>query len=180
MMIGSATSGMTNILSYFGTNDQLKSLNIWNFGSLSGVSWAIFPYFFGAILVGLGLAFYLTKSYNLLLLGESYAQSMGVNLKKVRLLSMLSTSLLAGTVTAFCGPIGFVGLMTPHIARMLYQTSNHRVLVPLGAFWGSIVLLLCDIIAQLPGSEMALPINAVTALIGAPFVIWLVLSNKKL
>jgi len=116
---------------------------------------------------------------NAILLGETYAETLGVNIKKARILVFVSTSLLAGTVTAFCGPVGFIGIAVPHIARMIFKTSDHRVLLPSVIFAGASLMLISDIISQLPGSERVLPVNAVTSLIGIPVVIWVILKTRK-
>ena len=118
------------------------------------------------------------KSYNAMLLGEAYAESMGVNIKKLRWTMIISTGILAGSATAFCGPIAFIGIAVPHMARLVFRTGDHRVLFPASALIGAIVLLVCDAISQLPGSAQTLPINAVTSLVGAPMVIWLILRRN--
>ena len=132
------------------------------------------------ILISLILSFLLSKPLNVLLLGENYAESLGVNLKRSRMLIIINTSLLAGTITAFCGPIAFIGLAVPHVARMLFNTGNHLMLTPLVILMGGGMLLFFDIIAQLPGLDETLPINAITSLFGAPFVIWLILRRSNL
>ena len=129
---------------------------------------------------GLLLAFASSKSLNALLLGENYARSMGLSVGRTRLLIMLSTSLLTGSITAFCGPIGFVGIAIPHITRSLLGTSNHRVLIPATCLTGTVLLLLCDVIAQLPGTQTVIPINIVTSLLGAPVVIWIIIRRNNL
>ncbi len=132
------------------------------------------------VLVGLGLALIAPKPLNALLLGESYAQSMGLNIKQTRLRVILSTSLLAGVVTAFCGPISFLGLAVPHICRGLFQTSDHRALIPLSCLLGAILALFADLAAQLPNTQIILPLNVITSLIGAPIVIWVLLTQYHL
>ena len=117
------------------------------------------------------------KSLNTLLLSENYARSMGLNVRRVRILIILSTSLLAGGITAFCGPIAFIGLAVPHLTRLVFNTSDHKILIPAVALSGAVIMLFCDVVAQLPGSENVLPINAVTSLIGAPVVIWLIIAR---
>ena len=135
-----------------------------------------------AIVVGIGsvMAFTLSKSLNGLLLGERYAKSMGISVNHVRFWIILSTSLLAGAVTAFCGPIGFVGIAVPHLTRSLLNTNNHRILIPATLLVGAVLMLLCDIIAQVPGSATTLPISAVTSLVGSPVVIWIIIKRKNL
>jgi len=132
------------------------------------------------LLCGVVLSASQSKSMNSWLLGEHYAKSLGVNLKQTRILIIISTSLLAGSVTAFCGPIAFVGLAVPHLTRLIINTTNHKVLIPGVAISGAIFMLFCDTIAQLPGSSYVLPINAITALLGAPVVIWVIVRSKKL
>ena len=133
-----------------------------------------------AILIGLAIAFLLSKSLNALLLGETYARSMGMNVQRSRRWIIVSTALLAGTVTAFCGPIGFLGIAVPHICRSLFNTSDHRILIPATILMGGIVAVVADLIAQVPGSQIVLPLNAITALIGAPVVIWIILRGRGL
>ena len=127
----------------------------------------------------LSLAFMLSKKLNALLLGDNYARSMGLNINNTRLLIIISTALLAGTITAFCGPIAFIGIAIPHITRLIFNTSNHKILFPMVVLCGAILMLICDIIAQIPGREYTLPINAVTSVFGAPLVIWLVVRRKN-
>ncbi len=133
-----------------------------------------------AILIGLMIAFLLSKSLNALLLGETYARSMGMNVRRVRRWIIIGTALLAGAVTAFCGPIGFLGIAVPHLCRSLFNTSDHRILVPATILMGGIVAMIADILTQLPGTQLVLPLNAITALIGAPVVIWIILRSRGL
>ncbi|MEM7297362.1 MAG: iron ABC transporter permease [Bacteroidota bacterium] len=180
LMFGSAVSALVSILQYFSQAENIQAYVIWSFGSLGSLSWSELTIMMPIILLSLLFSILLSKPLNLLLLGEDYAESMGLNLKLIRTLIIINTSLLAGTITAFCGPIAFIGLAIPHIARMLFNTGNHLLLTPLVILIGSIALILFDIIAQLPGSEATLPINAVTSLFGAPFVIWLILRKANL
>jgi iron complex transport system permease protein len=180
IMTGSAASGLTSILTYFGSAEQVKSLTLWSFGSLSSASFEGIFLMFLACTIGFLSAFYERKSLNLLLLGDDYARSLGVNVKKTRMVILCGTALMSGSITAFCGPIGFIGLMTPHVARMFFATSNHAILLPACLVLGAVILMLCDLTAQLPGTSSVLPINAVTALLGAPFVFRLILTEKKL
>lgn len=180
LMFGSAVSALVSILQYFSQAENIQAYVIWSFGSLGSLSWPELTIMIPIILLSLLFSILLSKPLNLLLLGEDYAESMGLNLKLIRTLIIINTSLLAGTITAFCGPIAFIGLAIPHIARMLFNTGNHLLLTPLVILVGSIALILFDIIAQLPGSESTLPINAVTSLFGAPFVIWLILRKANL
>ena len=179
IMFGSAATALVEILQYLSPETALKSFVVWTMGSLGGVSVAQLHIIAGVVLLGLLLSVVLIKPLNLLLLGENYARTMGLDVGRTRLLLCLSTVLLAGTVTAFCGPIGFVGIAVPHVARMIFGNADHRVLVPGSILLGSVVMLLCDIIAQLPGYEMVLPINTVTALLGIPIVVWVIVRNRK-
>ena len=180
LMFGSAVSALVNILQYFSQAENIQAYVIWSFGSLGSLSWDELYLIIPIILVSLVFSILLSKSLNLLLLGEDYAESMGLNLKATRILIITNTSLLAGSITAFCGPIAFIGLAVPHIARMLFNTGNHLLLTPLVILIGGIALLTFDIIAQLPGLEATLPINAITSLFGAPFVIRLILRKANL
>ncbi len=174
MMFSSGVGAVVQILQYLSEEESLKAFVIWTMGSLGDVTATQLTVLAPAVVVGLILAVATIKPLNLLLFGEEYAVTMGLNLRRSRLLLFLSTTLLAGTVTAFCGPIGFIGLAMPHVARMLMRDSDHRVLIPATALAGGAVLLLCDIISKL----FTLPINAITALLGIPVVVWVVLRNK--
>lgn len=180
LMFGSAVSAIVSIMQFFSQAENIQAYVIWSFGSLGSLSWKELSVLTPIVLLSLGYAFFLSKQLNALLLGETYAESLGLNLKSTRLLIILNTSLLAGSVTAFCGPIAFVGLAVPHLARMLFNTSNHRLLTPLIILLGGLLMLAFDLVAQLPGSDATLPINAVTSLVGAPFVIWLILRKNNL
>lgn len=180
LMFGSAVSAIVSILQYFSQAENIQAYVIWTFGSLGSLSWNELYVMIPVILLSLLFSFLLSKPLNALLLGENYAESLGLNLKQARMLIIINTSLLAGTVTAFCGPIAFIGLAVPHIARMLFNTGNHLLLTPLVILLGGIMLLFFDIIAQLPGMDETLPINAITSLFGAPFVIWLILRRSNL
>jgi iron complex transport system permease protein len=180
VMIGTITLSIISIWQYFSQPEQLQEYIMWTFGSLGGVTGYHLYVLTGVVIAGLLLAFASSKSLNALLLGENYARSMGLTVGKTRLLIMLSTSLLTGSVTAFCGPIGFVGIAIPHITRSLLGTSNHRILIPATCLSGTVLLLLCDIIAQLPGTQTVIPINVVTSLLGAPVVIWIIIRRNNL
>ncbi|WP_370089896.1 iron chelate uptake ABC transporter family permease subunit [Ekhidna sp.] len=180
LMFGSAVSALVSILQYFSQAENIQAYVIWSFGSLGSLSWTELRIMAPVIFFSLILSFLLSKPLNALLLGENYAESLGLNLKKARMLIIINTSLLAGTVTAFCGPIAFIGLAVPHIARMLFNTGNHLLLTPLVILLGATLLLAFDILAQLPGMQETLPINAVTSLFGAPFVIWLIMRKSNL
>ncbi len=180
LMFGSAVSALVSILQYFSQAENIQAYVIWTFGSLGTLSWTELYVMLPVISIALIISFLLSKTLNALLLGENYAESLGLNLKRSRMLIIINTSLLAGTITAFCGPIAFIGLAIPHIARMLFNTSNHLLLTPLVVLLGGLLLMFFDIIAQLPGIDEILPINAVTSLFGAPFVIWLILKRSNL
>ena len=180
LMFGSLTSAVISVLAYFSEAEQIQQYMFWSFGSLGNLSWTELTVF--GLLYGIGIlaTFSIIKPLNSFLLGENYAKSLGINIKKSRNIILLITSLLTGVITAFSGPIAFIGLAVPHIAKMLFSTSNHKILIPSSAIIGAIVLLICDSIAQLPASEFTLPINAITSLFGAPVVIWLLIKKKKI
>lgn len=175
MMFSSGIGAVVQILQYVANDESLKMFVIWTMGSLGDVTFNQFAVLIPSIIAGLLLAVITIKPLNLLLFGEEYAVTMGLNVRRSRGLLFLSTTLLAGTVTAFCGPIGFIGLAMPHVTRMLFRNSDHRVLVPGTVLSGASVLLLCDLVSKL----FTLPINAITALLGIPIVVWVVLRNKS-
>lgn len=180
IMIGSVATALISIMEYFSSEDSLKSFVLWTMGDLSAVSSNSLQLLLVLVLMGVIGAFAISKNLNAYLLGEEYAQSLGVNVNITRYLVIFITALLAGSITAFCGPIGFVGIIVPHIARMMLKSSNHFQLVPICILLGLNIMLLADIVAQLPGSEKTLPINAVTSLIGIPVIFWIILKNKKI
>jgi iron complex transport system permease protein len=179
LMFGSATSAIVSILQFFSKAEEIQAYLIWTFGSLGGMNWYELNIFIPVVLAGLVLAFSQIKSLNALLLGENYARSMGMKLKRTRFWLILATSLLAGSITAFCGPIAFVGIAVPHLARMLFVSSDHRLLLPATVLAGAALMLFCDLISQLPGTQETLPINAVTSVFGAPVVIWLIVRKRN-
>lgn len=180
LMFGYGVGAAVSLLLYFSIAERIQAFINWTFGSFGGVTWSQMIVFAPVILVGLGIAFFTSKSLNALLLGEAYAQSMGLNVRRARASIVVSTALLAGAVTAFCGPIGFIGIAVPHVCRTLFDTSDHRVLIPASILLGAITALAADLIAQVPGSQLVLPLNAITALIGAPVVIWIILRGRAL
>jgi iron complex transport system permease protein len=180
LMFGAATSAIVSVLQFFSQAENIQAYVIWSFGSLGSLSWYELYIFVPVIVLGMLLTFFLSKNLNALLLGESYAMSSGLNLKTSRYLIIFVTAILAGTVTAFCGPIAFFGIAIPHIARMLFNTTNHLILTPLIILVGGILMLIFDSIAQIPGYEATLPINAVTSIFGAPFVIYLLLRKRSI
>ena len=175
MMFSSGIGAVVQILQYVANDESLKMFVVWTMGALGDVTLDQLAVLIPSIIAGLLLAVITIKPLNLLLFGEEYAVTMGLNVRRSRGLLFLSTTLLAGTVTAFCGPIGFIGLAMPHVTRMLFRNSDHRVLVPGTVLSGASVLLLCDLVSKL----FSLPINAITALLGIPIVVWVVLRNKS-
>lgn len=180
IMLGSLTTAIIGILQYFSSSEQLKSFVIWTLGSLDGVNYSELSILSITVLVGLLMALSQLKPLNLLLMGEAYSKSMGINLVKSRLLIILSAGILAGSVTAFCGPIGFIGIVVPHLCRVWFQTSNARILLPAIVYLGINIMLLSDCIAHLPFSDLVLPINSITAILGIPIIFWMVLGRKKI
>lgn len=179
ILFTSAASAIVSILQYFSSEAMLKSFIVWTMGSLGGVTFQQLKILAVATALGLLTAFAKIKDLNAFLLGETYARSLGVNIIRSRLVIFFSASLLAGTITAFCGPIGFIGIAVPHLARVIFRTANHLILLPGTVLIGANMMLVSDIIAQLPGMQATLPINSVTALLGIPVVIWMIIKNRK-
>lgn len=179
LMFGSFTSAIVGVLTYFSTAEQLQKFTFWSLGNLGNLSWTSIIIL--TICVGLGLlmSVFSIKPLNALLLGENYAKSLGLNFRKTRLIIIFATSILAGSITAFAGPIAFVGLAVPHMAKLLFQTSSHLILYWSTLLIGASIMLLCDVISQMPGSNITLPINAITSIIGAPVVIWLLVRKRS-
>lgn len=180
LMFGSITGAIVSVLQFYSQAEELQSYMIWTFGTLGNVRWSDMPIFLSVIAGGLVLAFTVQKPLNALILGEKQSSSIGVNIKRTRIIILLATSVLAGSITAYCGPIAFIGLAVPHLTRVVFATSNHKVLIPAVALSGAMIMVLCDFIAQLPGSAHVLPINAVTAIIGGPVVIWVIVRKRNL
>lgn len=180
LMFGSFTNAFVGVLTYFSTAEQLQKFTFWSLGNLGNLSWPSVAILAICVLIGLVLAIVSIKPLDALLLGENYAKSLGLNYNKTKLLIIFATSLLAGSITAFAGPIAFIGLAVPHIAKLLFQTSNHFILFWGTLLFGGIIMLLCDMFSQLPGTAVTLPINAITSIIGAPVVIWLLLRKQKM
>ncbi|WP_434035614.1 FecCD family ABC transporter permease [Formosa sp. 4Alg 33] len=180
LMFASITGAIVGVLSYFSSAEQLQRYVFWGFGSLGNLSWVELGVF--ALIYGVGLVLSLAsiKALNTLLLGDNYAKSLGLNIKQSRLFIIVATSLLAGTITAFAGPIAFIGLAIPHLTRLVFNTSNHKILLPAVLLFGGVIMLICDTIAQIPNSDYTLPINAITSLVGAPIVIWLLVRKRNL
>jgi iron complex transport system permease protein len=179
ILFGSITMSLVSVLQYVSSDTEVKSFIIWTLGSLGNVTGPQLNVMIPSIIAGLLLSLLSIKSLNALLLGEQYAKSMGVNILLSRTLIFLSTSILAGTITAFCGPIGFIGIAVPHVSRMFFSTADHRILLPGTMVLGAVVMLISDIISQLPGSQQILPINSVTAILGIPVVIWIILRKQR-
>jgi iron complex transport system permease protein len=180
IMFGSLTTAVVSVLQYFSKPELVQKFVIWTMGSLSSANWQQLLVMIPILITGLLIAIYLIKPMNALLLGENDAHALGVNLKQVRYLVLFASSIIAGALTAFNGPIAFIGMVVPHLVRMLLGTSNHRIVLPGSIIFGSSLLLICDIISQVPGTKIILPINAVTALFGAPVVLWIILGRKNL
>lgn len=180
LMFGSITAAAISVLAYFSSAENLQQYLFWSFGSLGNLTWSEIGIFTLIFLIGLAMVIPTIKPLNSLLLGENYARSMGINFNRTRNLILIATSLLTGVITAFSGPIAFVGLATPHLTKLVFNTSNHKILIPAVALLGAIIMLLSDTIAQLPTSEFTLPINAVTSLFGAPVVIWLLVRKRNI
>lgn len=176
MMFSSGVSAIVQVLQYLSQEDSLKAYVIWTMGSLGDVGSSQLPVLCLGVFAGLIIAIFTVKPLNQLLLGEEYAVTMGMNIKRSRFLLFLSTTLLAGTVTAFCGPIGFIGLALPHVSRMIFRTSDHIILLPANVLIGAMTLILCDIVSKL----YLLPINAITSLVGIPIIIFIVIRQKSL
>lgn len=180
LMFGSITSAVVSVLSYFTNSEKLQQYIFWSFGSLGDLSWQQLSILSLICVLGIVLSIFMLKKLDALLLGEKYAKSLGVNIKATRYIIIIATSILAGGITAFAGPIAFVGLAVPHLAKQLFNTTLHYILIPGVLLCGSILMLLCDTIAQLPNTEYTLPINAITSIVGAPVVIWLLVRKRKM
>lgn len=179
IMLSAGISAIVTILQYFSNESMLKAYVIWTMGSLGNLTESQLKVLLISVSAGIILCLMSIKMLNALLIGENYAGSIGLNIRLARFMIFICTSILAGSVTAFCGPIGFIGIAVPHITRIIFKTSDHRILVPGTILAGGSMMLLSDIISQLPGSESVLPLNSVTSLIGIPIVIWIILRNRK-
>ena len=180
LMFGSITAAIVSVLSYFTDAEKLQQFIYWSFGSVGNLSWAQLSILLAIIVIGILLSILSIKALNAFLLGENYARSLGVDLKKSRFLIIVATGLLAGGVTAFAGPIAFIGLAVPHLTRQIFNTTDHKILMPAVLMYGAILMLLCDTVAQLPNSASVLPINAITSILGAPVVIWLLVRKRQM
>ena len=180
LMFSSFAGAIVSVLTFFSTAEKLQKFTFWSMGSIGNLSWQNIFILFIAVTLGLLLSLFSLKALDALLLGENYAKSLGLNINKSRRTLIFATSILAGSITAFAGPIAFVGLAVPHLAKLLFQMSNHRIL-----FWstiqiGAIIMLFCDMVSQMPGLDFTLPINAITSIVGAPVVIWLLVRKNRL
>lgn len=180
LMFSSFTSAIVSVFSYFSTAEQLQKYTFWSMGSIGNISWQNIAILAICVFLGLLLSLLSLKPLDALLLGENYAKSMGLNISKARYIIIFATSLLAGSITAFAGPIAFIGLAVPHLVKLLFKTSKHQILFLGTLFIGAIIMLICDAVSQMPGFEFTLPINAITSIIGAPIVIWLIVRKNSL
>ena len=178
LLFGYATNAIVSILLHFSDNNEIQSYLQWTFGSFGGVTWQQMVILAPVILLGLIMALLLSKPLNVMLLGESQAQTLGLAVQQTRFWIITSASILAGAITAFCGPIGFLGVVVPHLCRNLFKTVDHRILIPVVAMMGAILALVADLVSQLPGSQTVLPLNSITALIGVPVVMWVILHRS--
>jgi iron complex transport system permease protein len=179
VMIAQMISAFQSLLEFFANADQLKSFLIWNLASLGNTNLNDIPILLTASFIGCGLALLLSRKMDILLLGSNYSTAMGINVKQLRVLIILITGILAGITTAYCGPIAFIGIAIPHISRLLFKTSLHKIIIPASMLIGAILLLLCDIICQLPDKGIILPLNVVTSIIGTPVIIYLLFKSSK-
>jgi iron complex transport system permease protein len=179
ILFGSAASAFVSIMQYFSHQSMLKAFVVWSMGSLGNLSAPQLQVLTISLVVGFLLSVISIRSLNVLLLGENYSRTMGVNIKLIRFLVFVSTSILSGSITAFCGPLAFVGIVVPHLARMVFKTADHKLLMPACFLLGGLLMLLADLISQFPGSQSVLPINSVTAILGVPVVIWVIMVNRR-
>jgi iron complex transport system permease protein len=180
LMIGALTSSIVSVLQFVSRAEDQQYYLVWTFGSIGSLNWGEIQILGLAVLIAVSIAVTMIKPLNAWLLGDNYATSMGIKLKKSRMLIIISTCVLTGAVTAFCGPIAFVGLAVPHLARLVIDTTNHKILIPAVLLSGSSLMLFCDMLSQLPGDGFIIPINAITSLVGAPVVIWVIIRSKKI
>ena len=179
ILFGSAASALVSIMQYFSHQSMLKAFVVWSMGSLGNLTSPQLQVLSISLLIGFLLSVFSIRSLNVLLLGENYSRTLGVNIKFIRFIVFVSTSILSGSITAFCGPLAFVGIVVPHLARMLFKTADHKLLMPACFLMGGLLMLLADLISQFPGSQSVLPINSVTAILGVPVVIWVIMVNRR-
>ncbi len=180
IMIGYITSSAISLLNFFATAEGVHSYTIWGLGNFSGLSTQQLPYFSSLILLGLALALMLIKPLNALLLGDRYAENLGINIRRTRNMLLIATGILTAAATAFCGPVSFIGLAVPHIARLMLGTSNHNSLLPVTMLTGCAIALLCNLICMLPGESGIIPLNAVTPFLGAPVIIYVIVNQRRI
>jgi iron complex transport system permease protein len=180
LMIGGGISALIEIMQSLSSNEALKKYVLWTFGSFRYVNNTQIIYLMAVVSAGIVFSFLLSKQLNLLLLGDTYATSSGLDVRRSKLLIVFCTSILAGSITAFCGPVGFVGLAVPHLSRSLFKTADHKILIPANVLLGGIITCLCNVVSTTPGTDYVLPVNAITSLLGAPVVIWIILKQKKM
>jgi iron complex transport system permease protein len=179
MMLGSAVGALVMLLQFFSGREELQRFVLWSMGDLGGLNGTELAVLSTVCLIGMMIAFFLSQPLNVLLLGEENAKALGVDIKKLRWMLIITTAILAGSITAFCGPISFIGIAVPHAARMLWRTQRHQLLIPGTILLGAVVMLYCQLLSTLPFTDKILPINVITSLLGAPAVVWIVLSVKK-
>lgn len=180
LMFGSFSSALVAVLSYFSSAEALQKFTYWSLGSLGNLAWESIGILGACVGLGVLLSLYTLKALNALLLGENYAKTLGIKFTQTKYILIVATAILAGSITAYVGPIAFIGLAVPHLAKLIFQTSQHQILFVATLLLGAAVLLLCDILTQLPGTSIFLPINAITSIIGAPIVIWLLVKKQRL
>ena len=180
IMIGYMTSSIISILNFYGSKENIQSFVLWGLGDFTNVTWREMPVFVVTSIAGLFVSLLQIKPLNALLLGENYASNLGINVKRSRIYLLFVTGLLTAVVTAFCGPIAFIGLAVPHVARMILGTANHKILLPTTILLGSIVALICNLLTTIPGDGGVIPINAVTSMLGAPVIIYVIFNRRKL
>lgn len=179
VMVSYLTSALISLLNFFSTAEGVHSYTMWGMGNFAGVSLSRLPLFTCIALAGLVVAFFLSKPLNAMLLGDLYAENLGINTKRVRLLLLFATSMLVAVTTAFCGPISFIGLAVPHLARLVIGTANHRSLMTVTVLTGAVTALLCNIVSSLPGNRGLIPLNAITPAVGAPVILYVLLKQER-
>jgi iron complex transport system permease protein len=180
LMLGFLTSALVSVLAFFANAEALKPFVHWGFGSFARLSPLQLPILGLSLLIGILISIYSYKALNAFLLGADFARSLGIDVKRSRLLLIITTGILTGVITAYSGPVAFIGLAVPQLVKLLFKSNNHSVTIPNTILLGAIVALLCDIISRVPGSETALPLNAITSLFGAPIVLWILFRSKKI
>lgn len=180
MMVSYICSSLITVLNFFGTEESVKNFTVWTSGSFAGVALGDIPLYFGIVVVAVSASFFTIKPLNLLLLGENYAQNLGLNIRRTKTVLLVVSGVLTSVVTAYCGPVSFIGLAVPHVSRLIMKTSNHHNILPMSVLIGACVALLCNMLTLLPGSGGILPLNAVTPFFGAPVIVWVLLSGRRI